>query len=206
MARSSWRFKRITLTLLFLTLVLKTDAIGLLWWFSGKESTCQCRRNRFNPWSGRSHMLWSNSACACELCVCACVCVLSCVWLFVTLWTVASRLHKLQLLSPWDFPGKNTGVGCHFLLQGIFLTQGSNPRLLQSPGRQVLYFCATREALETENWNYWSPGALEPLLHKRSHCNEKPERYNWKVLHWPQLEKSPHSNEDPAPPKIKINE
>ena len=28
------------------------------------------------------------------------------------------------------FPGKNTGVGCHFLLQGIFLTQGSKPRLL----------------------------------------------------------------------------
>ena len=27
--------------------------------------------------------------------------------------------------SPWDFPGKNTGVGCHFLLQGIFPTQGS---------------------------------------------------------------------------------
>ena len=33
-------------------------------------------------------------------------------------------------LCPWDFPGKNTGVGGHFLLQGIFLTQGLNPRLL----------------------------------------------------------------------------
>ena len=31
---------------------------------------------------------------------------------------------------PWNFPGKNTGVGCHFLLQGIFLTQGSNPLFL----------------------------------------------------------------------------
>ena len=30
----------------------------------------------------------------------------------------------------WDSPGKNTGVGCHFLLQGIFPTQGSNPSLL----------------------------------------------------------------------------
>ena len=40
------------------------------------------------------------------------------------------RPHGLQptrLLSPWDSPGKNTGVGCHALLQGIFLTQGSNP-------------------------------------------------------------------------------
>ena len=35
-----------------------------------------------------------------------------------------------RLLCPWDSPGKNTGVGCHFLLQGIFLTQGSNPSLL----------------------------------------------------------------------------
>ena len=32
-----------------------------------------------------------------------------------------------RLLCPWDSPGKNTGVGCHFLLQGIFPTQGSNP-------------------------------------------------------------------------------
>ena len=32
-----------------------------------------------------------------------------------------------RLLCPWDFPGKNTGVGCHFLLQGIFPTQGLNP-------------------------------------------------------------------------------
>ena len=35
-----------------------------------------------------------------------------------------------RLLCLWDFSGKNTGVGCHFLLQGIFLTQGSNPCLL----------------------------------------------------------------------------
>ena len=36
----------------------------------------------------------------------------------------------------WDSPGKNTGVGCHFLLQGIFPTQGSNPGLLHC--RQML--------------------------------------------------------------------
>ena len=45
------------------------------------------------------------------------VCVLSCVWLFSTPWTVAH-----QAPSPWDFSGKTTGVGCHFLLHGIFLT------------------------------------------------------------------------------------
>ena len=43
----------------------------------------------------------------------------------MTPWTVAH-----QLLCPWDFPGKNTGVGCHFPLQAIFLTQGLNPQLL----------------------------------------------------------------------------
>jgi len=31
---------------------------------------------------------------------------------------------------PWDFSGKNTGVGSHFLFQGIFLTQGLNLHLL----------------------------------------------------------------------------
>ena len=36
-----------------------------------------------------------------------------------------------------DFPGKNTGVGCHALLQGIFPTQGSNPGLLHC--RRILY-------------------------------------------------------------------
>ena len=34
-----------------------------------------------------------------------------------------------MLLRPWDFPGKSTEVGCHFLLQRIFPTQGSNAGL-----------------------------------------------------------------------------
>ena len=36
----------------------------------------------------------------------------------------------IRLLCPRDSRSKNTGVGCHFLLQGIFPTQGSNPHLL----------------------------------------------------------------------------
>ena len=39
-------------------------------------------------------------------------------------------LTKSCLLCPWNSPGRNTVVGCHFLLQGIFSTQGSNPHLL----------------------------------------------------------------------------
>ena len=56
---------------------------------------------------------------------------LSRVQLFATPWTVAH--HP----CPWDFPGKKTGVGCHFLLQGILATQGSNLGLLHC--RQTLY-------------------------------------------------------------------
>ena len=52
-----------------------------------------------------------------------------------------------RLLCPWNFPGKNTGVGCHFLFQGIFSTQGWNPCLCVScTDRQILYHCATWEA------------------------------------------------------------
>ena len=35
-----------------------------------------------------------------------------------------------RLLCPWDFPGKNTGIGCYFLLEWLFLTQGLNPCLI----------------------------------------------------------------------------
>ena len=38
---------------------------------------------------------------------------------------------------PWGFPGENTGVSCHFFLQGLFPTQGSNP--ISFTGRRVLY-------------------------------------------------------------------
>ena len=54
-----------------------------------------------------------------------CCLVTRCVQLFATPWTVACRL-----LCPCDIPGKNTGVCCHFLLQGTFPTQGSNLSLL----------------------------------------------------------------------------
>ena len=51
-----------------------------------------------------------------------------------------------RLLCPWDFLGKNTGVYCHFLLQGFFPTKGSNPCLL-----------------------HWQADSLS-LSHQGSHC------------------------------------
>ena len=45
------------------------------------------------------------------------------------------------VVCPWDYPGRNTGVGCHFLLQGIFPTQGSNLHLLgHLHCRQIFFF------------------------------------------------------------------
>ena len=55
------------------------------------------------------------------------------------------RLWPASLLCPWDSPGKNTGVGCYFHLQGIFLTQGLNLCLLQC--RRFFTHWVIREAL-----------------------------------------------------------
>ena len=52
---------------------------------------------------------------------------------FLTLWSV----QRARLLCPWDFPGKNIGVDCHFLLQGIFPTQGSNTLLLHQQAESL---------------------------------------------------------------------
>ena len=49
---------------------------------------------------------------------CCCCCSLSCVQLLANLWTA-------RLLCPWDSPSRNTGVGCHFLLQPSFYMWGN---------------------------------------------------------------------------------
>ena len=56
-----------------------------------------------------------------------CVCAQSCP----TLCNSVDCMQPIWLLCPWDYPSRNTQVSCHFLLQGIFLTQGLNPWLLQ---------------------------------------------------------------------------
>ena len=56
-------------------------------------------------------------------------------------------LQPTRLLSPWNSPGKKTGVGCHFLLQRIFLTQDRT--CVSCIGMKILYHWATRESLKT---------------------------------------------------------
>ena len=62
-------------------------------------------------------------------------CELRCSVVSYSLWPPG--LKHARLFCPWSFPGKNTGVGCHFPHQGIFPTQGLNPDLLHC--RQILY-------------------------------------------------------------------
>ena len=77
------------------------------------------------------------------VCVCACVHMLS----------PLVMSDSLLPHYPWKFSGKNTGVGCHFLLWGIFLTQGSNPRLLHLLHHWVP--CKKISPVFSEKMNIW---------------------------------------------------
>ena len=75
-------------------------------------------------------------------------CMLSCSVVSGSLWP--HGLWPSRFLCPRDSPGKNTGVGCHFLLQGIFPAQGLNPHLWPLLHcRQILCHWATPEAPDT---------------------------------------------------------
>ena len=64
-------------------------------------------------------------------------------WVSESCSVMSDSLWPHGLYSSWNSPGQNTGVGSHFLLQEIFLTQGLKPCLLHC--RQILYHWATRE-------------------------------------------------------------
>ena len=69
------------------------------------------------------------------------------VYLCVSHSVISLQPHELwptRPLCPWTSPGKNTGVGWHSLLLGIFLTQGSNPGILH--WRRILYIWIMRES------------------------------------------------------------
>ena len=82
-----------------------------------------------------------------------------------SLW--AHGLLPARLLCLWDSPGKNTGVSCHSLRQGIFLTQGSNSSLLHC--RQILYHLSH---------TFLSKSALSELL---SPCMQT-SKYLWVLI------------------------
>ena len=74
------------------------------------------------------------------------MCVYVCSIISDSLWS--HGLWPTRLLCPWNFPGKNTGVGCHVPLQGIFLTRDwTHVFCVSCTGRQILYHWATTESL-----------------------------------------------------------
>ena len=98
-----------------------------------------------------------------------CKCTLSCL-------SCLTLCHSMDFSLPGssvhgDSPGKNTGVGCHALLQGIFLTQGSNPSLLcLLHCRRILYCWATREAHLNIQWLQLAPKWVEELTPRIFRC------------------------------------
>ena len=90
----------------------------------------------------------------------------------------SSRPHGLyltRLLCPWDSPGKNTGVGCHFLLWVNFPTQGPKPRLLNWQVDSLV--------LNHLGSSIWTVAWTKPtgfFLHSHT--------YRQRTLSWPQIQ------------------
>ena len=66
---------------------------------------------------------------------------------FVSCSATSNSLQPYGLLCPWNFPGKNTGVGCYSLLQGILLTQRSNPSI-------AMYILEMGRENQDEGWDH----------------------------------------------------
>ena len=102
---------------------------------------------------------------------------ISTLQLVVTLCSVMSnslwphRLQPTRLLCPWDSPGKNTGVRCHFLFWGIFLTQDSNP-VSRIAGRFFTIWGTRKSLLGTDSLIV--PSCLVPSaragMQRENHC------------------------------------
>ena len=109
-----------------------------------------------------------------------CVCCVSRSVVSDSLWP--HGLGPARLLHPWDSPGKNTGVGCHALFQGIFPTQESN-QILHC--RQILYQLSYQEVFPSGS------DGKESACNARDLCsipgsgrssgeeNGKPLHYSW---------------------------
>jgi len=139
------------------------------------------------------------------VCVCLCVCVFSCS---DSLWPYG--LWPSRLICSWDFPGKNTGVGCRFLLQGIFQTQGltyiscvssiaakffntelpGKPQLIASETLkekdQISDFFKVLKICKIDIWS-WKE---KVLLQSRFSCanenyNKDTDTQDWKEIIWP---------------------
>ena len=83
--------------------------------------------------------------------VCCCLVAKSCLTILRP-----HGLHPARCLCPWDFPGKYTGVGCRFLLWGIFPTQGLNPCLLHWWASLVTQLVKNPPAMQKTWFDPWA--------------------------------------------------
>ena len=85
--------------------------------------------------------------------------------MFNSLWP--HGLYSARFFRAWDCPGKNTGVGCHSLLQGIFPTQESNPGLPHC--RWILYHLSHQGSPRILEWVAipFSRGSSRPRIEPR---------------------------------------
>ena len=83
--------------------------------------------------------------------------------------------HGLNRLPcPWDSPGKNTGLGSHFLLQGIFLTQGLNPHLLRRQAGSLPVSHLGSPIIPQQLFRVVSHSRLKSLIFKTHHLRVWP--------------------------------
>ena len=96
--------------------------------------------------------------------LCYNIIILCCCCLVAKLYPTLLQPHELQptrLFCPWDSPGKNTGMSCHFHLQGIFSTQGSKP---VSSALEERFFTTILNIYIQTSWSVKSRGPQEALL------------------------------------------
>ena len=82
----------------------------------------------------------------------------------------------------WDFPGKNTSMACHFLLQGIFLMQGSNLSLFMSPSLAGWFYSTGTTWKHSKIYEGKFIVVIQFLSHVQL-CNPM----NWSMLGFPVL-------------------
>ena len=101
------------------------------------------------------------------------------VWSLTRVWLLLRPrgLKPTRLLCPWDFPGKITGVGFLFLLQGIFLTQTWNPHFLHCRWFFFFFFF-----LPLNHWESAYRLCSEIFLNTRHHYLRKTEALYYKTL------------------------
>ena len=109
-------------------------------------------------------------------------------WMLSRVWLLQPHgLQPVRFLCSWDFPGKNTGVSCHFLLQGIFPTQGLNQCLLPLLHcRWILCLLSHRGSSKSFPISVLLEGTIRQItMSKKEKWENRSRQEEWhKVYYW----------------------